>query len=118
MLVTLFGIVMPVRLVDRRNAEEPMLVTGIPFVALGMVIFPPDPVYPVMVRAPLLVAKVNWACIAAGNIKTSSKRVSRVARIGDKRQPIALGLALQSVRRGFGRFILQSSNSESGDPDY
>ena len=32
-----------------------MLVTGRPLVVLGMITTPPDPVYPVMVIAPLLV---------------------------------------------------------------
>ena len=37
MLVTLFGIVMLVRLVQPRNAQSPMLLTGRPLVVLGMV---------------------------------------------------------------------------------
>jgi hypothetical protein len=43
-----------------------MLVTGQPLVVSGIVISPSDPVYPVMVIAPLLVVKVNWACTTAG----------------------------------------------------
>ena len=72
MLVTLPGIVMLVRVVLELNAEFPMLVTGRPLVVLGMVTSPPGPVYPVMVIAPLLVTKVNWACTAGGRAHSSS----------------------------------------------
>ena len=37
------------------NARLPMLVTSRPFVVLGIVTAPPEPVYPVMVMVPLLV---------------------------------------------------------------
>jgi len=36
-----------------------MLVTGIPLVESGMTTAPSEPVYPVIVSAPLLVVKVN-----------------------------------------------------------
>jgi len=55
MLVTLVPIVMLVTLVEKWNAKSPMLVTGRPFVMLGMVTAPPGPVYPVMVIVLLFV---------------------------------------------------------------
>jgi hypothetical protein len=54
MLVTLLGMVTLVRRVHQENASYPMLVTGRPLIVLGMVTAPPEPVYPVMVIAPLL----------------------------------------------------------------
>jgi len=48
------------------------VVTGRPLVVLGMVTAPPEPVYPVIVTAPLLVVKVNWACNAAGNASNAA----------------------------------------------
>src|ERR1035441_8551989 len=72
MLVTLLGIMMLVRLRHEKNAQSPMLVTGRPLVVLGMVTSPPEPVYPAMVIVPLLVVQVNWACTAAGKVKSSS----------------------------------------------
>ena len=39
---------------------------------------PPGPVYPVMVIAPLLVVKVNWACATTASAKTSSSGRSRL----------------------------------------
>jgi hypothetical protein len=41
---------------------------------------PPEPVYSVMVSAPLLVVKVNWACTTAGNAESSTAH-SRQTRI-------------------------------------
>jgi len=41
-------------------------------IVLGMVTAPPEPVYPVMVIAPLLFVKVNWACATAGNANNNS----------------------------------------------
>src|ERR1017187_672033 len=35
-----------------------------------MITAPPGPVYPVIVRAPLLVVKVNWACTTPGSAKS------------------------------------------------
>jgi hypothetical protein len=48
-----------------------MLVTGNPLVEPRMGTAPPNPVYPVMVIAPLLVVKVNWACTVAGSANSS-----------------------------------------------
>jgi hypothetical protein len=48
------GIVTLVRLVQLANAPSPMLVTGGPQIAFGMVTSPPGPVYPVMVIVPLV----------------------------------------------------------------
>src|SRR6266550_4403346 len=78
MLVTLLGIVTPLTPVLWLNAPSPMLVTGSPFVALGMITGLLGPVYPVMVRAPLLVMKVNWECTVAGS-KSQSTRISNFA---------------------------------------
>ena len=58
MLIMLSGNVTDVRLLDKK-AEYHMLVTGRPLVSLGMMTAPPEPVYPVMVIAPLLVTKRN-----------------------------------------------------------
>jgi hypothetical protein len=55
MLVTLLGIVMLVSCEQPVNAKSPMQVTGNPLIAPGMVTEPPEPVYLVMVMAPLLV---------------------------------------------------------------
>src|ERR1017187_7007741 len=49
-----------------------MQVTGSPLVVPGMVTHPPGPVYAVMVIAPLLVVKVNWACTTPGSANSSS----------------------------------------------
>src|SRR5438128_537206 len=78
MLVTLLGIVTPLTPVLWLNAPSPMLVTGSPFVALGMITGLLGPVYPVMVRAPLLVMKVNWECTVAGS-NSQSTRISNFA---------------------------------------
>ena len=79
MLVTLVPIVTLVRLVQLENGEPPrlvpMLVTGKPLVESGMVTSPPGPVYRVMVIAPLLVVKVNWACTTAGRASSRAVRV-------------------------------------------
>ena len=72
MLVTLFGIVRLVTFVQPQNAWSPMLVTGRPFVVLGIVTAPPEPVYPVMVMVPLLVVKVYWACTTAGSANSNA----------------------------------------------
>jgi hypothetical protein len=74
-LVTLFGIVTPVSTVLVLNALFPMLVTGNPFVVAGIITSPPDPVYPVIVIAPLLVTKVYWARTATGEATTKSERI-------------------------------------------
>jgi hypothetical protein len=55
MFVTLSGSLMLVRPVHHSNAEPPMLATGRPLIVLGMITAPPEPVYPVIVIAPLLV---------------------------------------------------------------
>jgi len=78
MLMTLLGIVTLVKLVLPKNALSPMLVTGKPFVVLGIMTFPPGPVYPVMVIAPLLVVKVNWAGATAGFIKSASEQTTQI----------------------------------------
>jgi hypothetical protein len=82
MRVTLLGIVTLVGLVRYKNAPFPMRVTGRPLVALGMATAPPRPVYRVMVIALLLVVYSNWACPAAGHIKTSSNSRSQKPQIG------------------------------------
>jgi len=79
MLVTLFGIVTDVTLPSDANAEFPILLTGRPLVMLGMVTAPPGPVYPVMVIAPLLVVKLNWAFTTTG-IARSSGDISMAAQ--------------------------------------
>jgi hypothetical protein len=53
-VVTVFGMLMPVIVTRARNEEFPMLVTGNPLMMLGMTTSPAGPVYPVMVIAPLL----------------------------------------------------------------
>ncbi len=59
MLVTLFGIVTLVRLVQEPNAPLPMLVTGSPLIVAGMAIAPPVPVYPLMVIVPFTGVQTN-----------------------------------------------------------
>ena len=59
MLVTLLGTVTLVTLDLPENAEFPMLVTDRPLVISGTLTAPPEPVYPVIVSAPLLVTKMN-----------------------------------------------------------
>src|SRR5437867_3619483 len=49
-----------------------MILTGRPLIVLGMVTAPPEPVYPVMVIAPLLVVMVNWAFTTVGSVKSST----------------------------------------------
>ena len=49
-----------------------MLVTGYPFVLLGMTMDPEKPAYPVMVIAPLLVMKLNCDLAASGSSQSSS----------------------------------------------
>src|ERR1035441_8512248 len=53
-----------------------MLVTARPLIVLGIITAPPGPVYPVMVIAPLLVVKVNWACTTAGSVTSDRSRSS------------------------------------------
>jgi hypothetical protein len=48
------------------------LVTGRPLIVLGMVTAPLRQLGHVMVIAPLLVVKVNWACTAVGSANSSS----------------------------------------------
>jgi hypothetical protein len=55
MLVTLFGMAILTKLAHEENAQLPMLVTGSPLIMLGIVTAPLEPVYPVMVIAPLLI---------------------------------------------------------------
>jgi len=74
MLVTLLGIVTPVTLL-KENAVLPILTTGMLLVTAGMTTAPPGPVYFVIVSAPLLVVKVNWACTADGTDKSSNAKV-------------------------------------------
>src|SRR6266540_1486913 len=73
MLVTLLGIVMLVRLGLSMNAESPMRVTGRPLIVPGMATAPSEPVYAVMVIAPALVVKQNWATCAADNSALESQ---------------------------------------------
>jgi hypothetical protein len=68
-----------------------MLVTGQPLVVSGMVTAPPDPVYLMMVIAPLLVVKVNCACTAAVSAKSSSSGSSLEAQAVPNRQAGVLG---------------------------
>ena len=72
MLTMLSGMLTLVRLVLLENEPSPIAVTARPLVVLGITTTPPGPVYPVMVIAPLLVVKVNWAWTTAGSIKSSS----------------------------------------------
>src|SRR5436190_6337603 len=78
--MTLSGIVTLVRLVPKKNALLPMLATGRPVMVLGMITSPPAPVYPVMVRAPLLVVYWNSsACMAAGSAPRSRSASRHIA---------------------------------------
>ena len=54
MLVILLPAVTPLKLLQYENALLAMLTTGRPAMVLGIVTEPPEPVYPVMVIAPLL----------------------------------------------------------------
>src|ERR1035437_3658663 len=73
MLVTLLGIVTLFSQAEK-NALYPMLVTGRPLVLLGIIAsLRMAPVYAVMVIAPLLVANLNWAWTAMGNVQSRSK---------------------------------------------
>jgi hypothetical protein len=53
------------------NAPMPRVVIVKPLVELGMITTAFVPAYPVMVIAPLLVVKVNWASTTAGMNKSS-----------------------------------------------
>ena len=55
MLVTLLGIVTLVRRLQPENAESPMVVTGRPLMALGMVSASTEQVYPVIIIPPPIV---------------------------------------------------------------
>jgi hypothetical protein len=81
MKVTVVLMITLVKLEQLMNAESAMLVTGRPLVVLGMITAPPEPVYPVMVIAPLLVEKVNWACTAAGSINSNNSGSSLLKQI-------------------------------------
>jgi hypothetical protein len=54
MLVGPSGIVTLTKLELELNAQEPMLATGRKSIMLGMKTAPPEPLYPVMITAPLL----------------------------------------------------------------
>ena len=71
MLVILSGMKILVKTASVKNALSPMLVTGRPLMVSGIVTTPLEPVYLVMVMAPLLVVKVNCACTTAGSSKSS-----------------------------------------------
>jgi hypothetical protein len=85
MLVTLLGILMLAKLAQDAKALPPMLVTGMLrppiFIVSGRVTAPPEPVYPVMVIAPLLVVKVNWARTAAGSAKSNRSGSRTLKRV-------------------------------------
>src|SRR5664280_633172 len=66
-----------------------MLVTGRPVIAAGMVTAPPEPVYPVIAIAPLLVVNVNWASTAAGSASKTN--------IASKQVRIRLRLIFMSI---------------------
>src|SRR5215469_12668921 len=74
-LVRLLGSVTLVMLTQLMKADSPMLVTGQPLVELGITTAPLEPVYPVIVTAPLLVVNVNCACSVSG--KASSNCISK-----------------------------------------
>jgi hypothetical protein len=70
MLVALLGIVKLARLRESK-AKFRMLVTGRLLIVPGVTV-PPEPMHSVMVMAPFLVAKMNWACTAEGSTNNSS----------------------------------------------
>src|ERR1035437_4725073 len=72
MLQTLSGIVTLVTADLLWNAPVPIALTGRPLVSLGMRTPTSEPVYPVIVMAPVLVVKVNWACTTAGSANSES----------------------------------------------
>jgi hypothetical protein len=63
-----------------------------------MVTGPPGPVYPVMVIAPLLVVKVNWACSTAGSANSSSSGSNLGAQAVLKRPATAFGLVVFPIK--------------------
>ena len=84
-----------------------MLVTGRSSIVSGMVTAPPEPVYPVMVIAPLLVVYRNWACPAAGSAQSSNSGSSRAAAAARK-PPVSVGALVVFTSRYFS-FIFVSS---------
>src|SRR3982751_302086 len=80
MFVTVLGIVTLSKVKHCQNAPLPIVVTGSPLIVEGIVTSPPGPVYFVMVIAPLLVVKVNWACACVTSAET--KIVMRIPSFG------------------------------------
>ena len=110
MLVTLFGIVTPARLVQVSKAWLPMLVTSRPLVVLGMITSLPRPVYAIIVIVPLLVVKLNWASTLVGNVRRSSN--ARIIHKAEKEQGgfvFMAVLVLKYLRQFVGAKSIQKS---------
>ena len=63
-----------------------MLVAGKPLIVQGMLIAPPEPVYPAMVTVLLVITYLNWAYIASGRATISRSKVH-----GAQMRPAMLG---------------------------
>lgn len=75
MLETLLGIVTLVRLEQTENAPDPMPVTVMPLIALGINTEPPEPVYSLILSVPsVFVVKMNCACAKVVNVKAKNNR--------------------------------------------